>query len=257
MFWHQHRPRGAVELLIAYPNWPMTISLHIYLPWFEQGFWQDFDPHSMLGIYLCHWRRKVLNIEGAKPWYWPVYLGGHEWGHSAFQTYWGSRTPLAPPVLTPMCALHRRKSVSLLFPSPFVAMGRNDKCIRIWMIVKVWYIQRVSTRHLFQFDLVWNWKMGRYQYYVLFVYGPGWGKTCLMSSANNKGADQPAHPRSLISAFVVRSLDSIISLVSRYKISRFWLVSVAEQAGLTPYRSTPSKTHFRLRGPIFCKFSSR
>ena len=32
--------------------------------------------------------------------------------------------------------------------------------------------------------------------------------------ANNKGADQPAHPRSLISAFVIRCLDSIMSLVS-------------------------------------------
>ena len=38
--------------------------------------------------------------------------------------------------------------------------------------------------------------------------------TCCMPNANNKGADQPAHPRSLISAFVVRSLDIIISLVS-------------------------------------------
>ena len=37
---------------------------------------------------------------------------------------------------------------------------------------------------------------------------------CLMSYANNKGADQPAHPRSLISVFVVRCLDSIISLDS-------------------------------------------
>ena len=54
----------------------------------------------------------------------------------------------------------------------------------------------------------------------------------LMSYANNKGADQPAHPRSLISAFVVHSLDSIISLVSRSKISRFLLASVAVQAGL-------------------------
>ena len=35
---------------------------------------------------------------------------------------------------------------------------------------------------------------------------------CLMSYANNKGADQSAHPRSLISAFVVRCLDSIIPL---------------------------------------------
>ena len=32
-----------------------------------------------------------------------------------------------------------------------------------------------------------------------------------MSYANNKGADQPAHPRSLISAIVFRCLDSIIS----------------------------------------------
>ena len=33
-------------------------------------------------------------------------------------------------------------------------------------------------------------------------YEPGHEKMCLMSYANNKGADQPAHPRSLISAFV-------------------------------------------------------
>ena len=46
------------------------------------------------------------------------------------------------------------------------------------------------------------------------ILEPGHEKTCLMSYANNKGADQPAHPRSLISAFVVRCLDSLISLVS-------------------------------------------
>ena len=45
-------------------------------------------------------------------------------------------------------------------------------------------------------------------------------KTCLMSYANNKGADQPAHLRSLISAFVVRCLDSFISLDSIAEISR-------------------------------------
>ena len=38
--------------------------------------------------------------------------------------------------------------------------------------------------------------------------------------ANNKGADQPAHPRCLISPFVVRCLDSMIPLVSITKISR-------------------------------------
>ena len=35
-----------------------------------------------------------------------------------------------------------------------------------------------------------------------------------MSYANNRDADQPAHPRSLISVFVVRCLDSIIPILS-------------------------------------------
>ena len=55
----------------------------------------------------------------------------------------------------------------------------------------------------------------------LLLVGPGHAKMCLMPYANNKGADQTAHPHSLISAFVVRFLDSIISLVSRSEISRF------------------------------------
>ena len=57
---------------------------------------------------------------------------------------------------------------------------------------------------------------------------PGHEKTYLMSYANNKGADQPAHPRSLISAVVVRCLDSIIPLVSISEISSLMLASVAE-----------------------------
>ena len=51
--------------------------------------------------------------------------------------------------------------------------------------------------------------------------------------ANDKGADQPAHPRSLISAFVVRCLDSIIPSVSISEISSLYLASVAAQAGLS------------------------
>ena len=53
-----------------------------------------------------------------------------------------------------------------------------------------------------------------------YKYEPGHEKMCLMSYANNKGADQPAHPRSLISTFVVRCLDSIISLDSTSEFSR-------------------------------------
>ena len=40
-----------------------------------------------------------------------------------------------------------------------------------------------------------------------------------MPYANNKGADQPAHPRSLISTFIVCCLDSVISLASISEIS--------------------------------------
>ena len=54
-----------------------------------------------------------------------------------------------------------------------------------------------------------------------------------MQYANNKGAGQPALPHSLISAFVVRCLDSIISLVSIVIISCLYLASIAEQAGLS------------------------
>ena len=46
-------------------------------------------------------------------------------------------------------------------------------------------------------------------------------KKPFMPYANNKGADQPAHPRSLISALDVRCLDSIIPPASISKISSF------------------------------------
>ena len=60
-----------------------------------------------------------------------------------------------------------------------------------------------------------------------------------MPYVNNKGADQPAHLRSLISTFVVHCLDSIIPLLSIAKVSRLYLVSVAEQAGLSLNWSDP------------------
>ena len=44
----------------------------------------------------------------------------------------------------------------------------------------------------------------------------------ILSQANNKGADQPAHVRSLISAFVVHFLKSIIAKLASYKILSFY-----------------------------------
>ena len=60
--------------------------------------------------------------------------------------------------------------------------------------------------------------------------------------ANNKGADQPAHPRSLISAFVVRYLDSIIPRLAIAELSRLYLISEAEQTGLSLTWSKTPKT---------------
>ena len=65
-----------------------------------------------------------------------------------------------------------------------------------------------------------------------------------MPYANNKGADQPAHSRSLISTFVVCCLDSIISLVSISEISSLYLASVAAHASLSLTWSEIPKTGF-------------
>ena len=81
----------------------------------------------------------------------------------------------------------------------------------------------------------------------IFIIEPGHEKMCLMAYANNKGADQPAHPRSLISAFVVRSSDSIISPDSIADISRLNLASVAAQVGLCmAWSETPEDTFCRV-----------
>ena len=53
------------------------------------------------------------------------------------------------------------------------------------------------------------------------TFGPLPEKTCLQGFGNNAGADQPAHFRSLISAFVIRFLENIISGLATSEISIF------------------------------------
>ena len=69
--------------------------------------------------------------------------------------------------------------------------------------------------HSTDYPEIWNVSL------ISTINEPGHEKMCLMPYPNNKGADQPAHPRSLISTFVVRCLDSIISLDSIAETSRF------------------------------------
>ena len=75
------------------------------------------------------------------------------------------------------------------------------------------------------------------------IWATSW-ENLFMPYANNKGADQPAHPRSLINTFVVRCLDGIIPLVSISEISSLYLAFVAAQAGLSLRWSQTLKTGF-------------
>ena len=85
-----------------------------------------------------------------------------------------------------------------------------------------------------------------------FINEPGHEKMCLIAYANNKGADQPAHPCNLISAFVVRCLDSIISPDSIAEILRLQLASVAAQAGLClVWSETPEDTFSHDKAQMF------
>ena len=82
-------------------------------------------------------------------------------------------------------------------------------------------------------------------------YGPRREKTCLRGFANNTGADQPAHPRSLISAFVIRFVESIICKLGTGEISIFWLVPVAKETGLKLALSETPKTGFVATRPVW------
>ena len=68
--------------------------------------------------------------------------------------------------------------------------------------------------------------------------------------ANNKGTDQPAHLRSLISAFVIHLLESIIYRLATNEIPLFLLVAVAEQTGLNLNLSETRRQVFSSPGPF-------
>ena len=93
-------------------------------------------------------------------------------------------------------------------------------------------------------------RQGNLVFYDFVSYGPRREKTSLREFADNKGADQPAHPRRLISTFVIRFLKTIISRLAMSEIAILLLVSVAEQAGLSLALSGISKTGFVAKGLI-------
>ena len=74
-------------------------------------------------------------------------------------------------------------------------------------------------------------KEERYTLHRLSLYN--WStsrESQILSKANNKGADEPRHLRSLISAFNLHYLESIVDKLSLCKCSILLIVSVAQQA---------------------------
>ena len=70
----------------------------------------------------------------------------------------------------------------------------------------------------------------------------------ILLQMNNQGADQPAHPHSRISAFII-FLESIITTLAPI-MSVIWLVSVAVQTGLSLACSETQKTGFLMMRSI-------
>ena len=80
----------------------------------------------------------------------------------------------------------------------------------------LWLTLGFLKRHLLQTQL-----SNLRKFRCLRSHGPGHAEMCRMPYANNKSADQPAHPRRQISTFVVRCLDSMICALDISKVSRF------------------------------------
>ena len=70
-----------------------------------------------------------------------------------------------------------------------------------------------------------SYRMTSQELAVRYLYGARRKRTYLWGIANKKGADQPARPRSLISAFVI-CLIILESLISKLAICEFSLVSL-------------------------------
>ena len=76
-------------------------------------------------------------------------------------------------------------------------------------------------------------------------------KKSVLPYAINRDADQPVHPRSLISVFVIHCLDSITPSLSISEISGLYLAFVAVQAGLSRTWSQNPKTGFLVTWLIY------
>ena len=124
---------------------------------------------------------------------------------------------------------------------PFVnlnlCMGDNCSHLKSYRAIVIFLTNCVFTSRL----------ANQFTSYGDSIWATSW-ENLFLPHANNKGADQPAHSCSLISTFVFRCLDSIISLVSISEIWSLYIASVAAQAGLRLTWSQTPRQVFSWRG---------
>ena len=75
----------------------------------------------------------------------------------------------------------------------------------------------------------------------IVIYGPRRDKTCLRGFVNNKAANQPAHQHSLISAFVISLLESIIYQLASREISTILIFFIPAKISAIPKHVDLSK----------------
>ena len=103
---------------------------------------------------------------------------------------------------------------------------------------------KLPQRNTIQSPEIGCWRGAGFIYRKVNKGGPRRERTCLRRCTNNKGADHPAHPRSLISSFIIRSSESIISMLTTSKFSIFQLVTVSVQTDFSLTLSETPKTGF-------------
>ena len=88
------------------------------------------------------------------------------------------------------------------------------------------------------------------------IIGPGQEETCLwgFANANNKGADQPAHPRSLFSAFIIRLLAHLSrrlmgELIVYQSLRRPSVVRPSTFSNISSETTGPIKLKFHMETP--------
>ena len=112
----------------------------------------------------------------------------------------------------------------------------NEKHAKLPSMQRVKFVRHAAHRSLSSF-----WQS---------IYGPQHEKTCLWRGGGGREGTSQGHLRSLISAFFTYVLEGNISKLATSEISIFYLVSVAEQAGLNLTLSVNRKTGFVATRPI-------